>query len=142
MKLQRKKIIDVYLSYVEKARTNEKMHLTLTVILLIFVGFSEQGPSGEKLTTWPNQEILLNRVFNAQKRRIQKPSGKEKSEQNIVKDLEPFVGLGNAVMVQKCLTYQFSCNDSFWNHMEELGGNYLERFFNTYERRRQSGYRW
>jgi len=114
------------------------MHLTLTVILLIFVGFS----SGEKLTKWPNQEVLLNRVFNDQNRRIQESSRKEKSEKNIVKDLEPFVGLSNAVKVQKCLTYQLSCNDSFWNQMEEMGGNYLERFFNTYERRRQIGHRW
>ena len=31
------------------------MNSTLIVIFLISVGFSEQGPSGDKFTTWPNQ---------------------------------------------------------------------------------------
>ena len=55
----------------------------------------------------------------------QEASLKEESDQNIVKNLESFVGLKNAKIVQKCLTYQFSCNDSFWDRMEELGGKYL-----------------
>ena len=69
----------------------------------------------------------------------QEASLKEESDQNIVKDLEPFVGLKNAKIVQKCLTYQYSCNDSFWDHIEELGGKYLEKFFNVYQKRRQIG---
>jgi len=114
------------------------MYLSLTtVIFLISVGFSQQGPSVDKFIKWPNQVnegAWKNPLFS----HIQKRK-KEESKKNLLKNLEPFVGLSNAEKIQKCLTYQFSCNDLFWNDMKNLGGKSLERFLDTYEIRRQIG---